>query len=367
MDSWDNNYEKIVFDTADFPSGILQAIIMNERGHPLSERLVFYRNDDDTRLEFSTDKAEYESRSLVKGAVFLTDYSGHPLSGSFSVSVTDDRDVLPDNEQSILATILLGSELRGHITDLDYYIRKENQLETDVLMMTHGWRRYNIPEVIQGKYTQSPDTEAPGLSIQGTVMTTSTNRGKSAAGASVSVFSWQTDYVDQTITDSNGKFAFSGLEFADSLTFVLQTTSAKGRKNLSLRMDPEQFPPNRIRLVSSSRQNPHVGEFIRRRTSQDTLRGIEIEEVNVQAKQIKSPGSFSFYMPKSGNNVLTLEKLEEIQPINLSDALKHIPFITLLDGKIFITSLIGPAVLIIDDMIINNVDDLDAIIDPSNI
>src|SRR5690554_2680570 len=132
-------------------------------------------------------------------------------------------------------------------------------------------------------------------------------------------------------------------------------------------MDPERFPPNRIRLLRSPRQDSVVGEFIRRRTAQATLRGIEIEEVNVQAKQIKSPSSFSFYMPKDGNNVLTLEKLEEIQPINLTDALKHIPFITLVDGKIFITSLIGPALLIIDDMIINNVDDLDAIIDPSNI
>src|SRR5690606_29959112 len=113
----------------------LQILILDAQANPLSERLVFCQNDKEAALAFSTDKPDYGARGLVKASVLLTEGTGRPLPGSFSVSVTDDRDVSPDNGQNILATMLLGSELRGNIPDPAFYIREENQQEMDILMM----------------------------------------------------------------------------------------------------------------------------------------------------------------------------------------------------------------------------------------
>src|SRR5690606_38922316 len=109
MEPWDDNYEGIAFETADFPSGVVQVLLLDAGANPLSERLVFCRSDDDARLDFSTDRDAYSPRSPVKASVKLTDGAGKPLSGAFSVAVTDDTDLSPDAETDILATILLGS------------------------------------------------------------------------------------------------------------------------------------------------------------------------------------------------------------------------------------------------------------------
>lgn len=388
MEAWDDDYEGIAFDTADFPSGILQILILDAQANPLSERLVFCQNDKEAALAFSTDKPDYGARGLVKASVLLTEGTGRPLPGSFSVSVTDDRDVSPDNGQNILATMLLGSELRGNIPDPAFYIREENQQEMDILMMTHGWRRYDIPAVVQGRYERPPDAGAHGLAIRGTVRAGGI-RNRPVEKSPVSIFSWQTDYIDQTSTDSLGRFAFEGIEFADSLTFVIQAVSPAGRNSPDLYVDQERFPlvpesysafRGRGHAHPSTADSPQLSarqngllEKSMRRISQGVQRGIEIEEVTVEAQRNQPAESFSYYMPRDGRNVLTPEKLEEIQPMNLSDALKYIPFITIEQGQVFINQMRNnsltpvPAVLIIDDIIVSNVDNIDNIIDPSNI
>lgn len=388
MEAWDYEYGGIAFDPADFPSGVLQVLLLDEQANPVSERLVFWQNEQDATLTFTADQADYTHRSRVKASVSLSTASNRNVSrsfsGSFSVAVTDDQDVLPDNNQHLLATMLLGSELRGHILDPAFYLLKDNQQITDVLMMTHGWRRYDIPNVLRSNYAQPPGLGAPGLAITGTVQTTGA-RQRPMPSVPVSILSWQTDYMDQLLTDSAGRFAFEGIEFKDSLTFVLQATPARGRNNLKLNIDEAHFPPARglhaaLRIPSTHRETPsqvsqqgNLLEKYLQRTSVDIQRGVEIEEVNVESRQRQSMEGFSFYMPRDDRNMLTAEKLEEIQPITMTDALKYIPFITIEDGQVYINQMRSnsltpvPAVIIVDDIPVSNIDHIDNLMDPANI
>lgn len=106
-------------------------------------------------MNFTTDKPSYGIREAVKAEVTLTDSEGKPLEGDFSVSVTDDTSVNTHNCSSILSYLLLASELKGTIEFPEAYFdvsRKEADRELDVLMMTQGWRRYNIPNLLKGQY-----------------------------------------------------------------------------------------------------------------------------------------------------------------------------------------------------------------------
>ena len=56
-----------------------------------------------------------------------------------------------------MKTLLLTSDLRGHIENPAYYFRDdiEAALSLDMLMITQGWRRYDIVDF----YMQYPDAK----------------------------------------------------------------------------------------------------------------------------------------------------------------------------------------------------------------
>ncbi len=108
-----------------------------------------------------------------------------------------------------------------------------------------------------------------------------------------------------------------------------------------------------------------------RYTMENGMRTVYIEEVIIKAKaQEKKNYSFSYYMPQSSQasvNMIDYEQIEEIHPIFLSEIINHIPFTRVEGGKVIIERmrfnlnlLIDnaslPAVLVLDDMIIEDYD-----------
>jgi hypothetical protein len=379
---WDGNYSKVSFDRRDFPSGILQAILLDGKMNPLSERLVFCLNDDQAKAEFKTDRQNYEKRQPVFADVTVTGPDGLPRGGNFSVSVTDDNDIIQDSSLNILTSLLLTSDLKGHINNPSFYFLKNNSLANyalDLLMMTNGWRRYNIPEVMAGEFQKLRFTPKLGMEITGMVRTLIT--GKPVENAEVAAFSWGSGYFDVTVTDSTGRFAFRAIEFQDSTEFILQALNKKGKPGVELVIDNDLFPPVAGLSVApdsgiaAMADEVQVSSYITKADTKYTMdygmRTIDIEEVVITAKAPeKKKYSFSYYMPKvnqSSSNILDYEQIEELHPTFTSELIYHIPFTRVEGGKVIIErmkySLNGTlyAVLIIDDMILNeyNIDDID--------
>ena len=379
---WDGNYSKVSFDRRDFPSGILQAILLDGKMNPLSERLIFCLNDDQAKAEFKTDRQNYEKRQPVFADVTVTGPDGLPRGGNFSVSVTDDNDIIQDSSLNILTSLLLTSDLKGHINNPSFYFLKNNSLANyalDLLMMTNGWRRYNIPEVMAGEFQKLRFTPKLGMEITGMVRTLIT--GKPVENAEVAAFSWGSGYFDVTVTDSTGRFAFRAIEFQDSTEFILQALNKKGKPGVELVIDNDLFPPVAGLSVApdsgiaAMADEVQVSSYITKADTKYTMdygmRTIDIEEVVITAKAPeKKKYSFSYYMPKvnqSSSNILDYEQIEELHPTFTSELIYHIPFTRVEGGKVIIErmkySLNGTlyAVLIIDDMILNeyNIDDID--------
>ena len=138
-----------------YPSGIVQCLLLDKNYNVLSERLGFipYRKTIVCKME--NDKNSYGKRTPVRTSLLLTDMNGNPVKGNFSVSITDKSMAVADTTHSILSTLLLSSELKGRIETPSFYLQTDNpeaEKALDLLLMIHGWKRYRLPEIIKGNF-----------------------------------------------------------------------------------------------------------------------------------------------------------------------------------------------------------------------
>ena len=159
-----------LFPTKELPSGILQITVFDSRYKPLAERITFVNNHD---FEFDGDvflsQKSLTRRGLNRLEIIMTD----TVLANLSLSVTD-ADLNESNrmDDNIISHLLLTGELRGKIVDPYYYFYSNNDsaaVYLDLVMLTHGWRRYNWDNVLAGKVATPKWKESNYLSLSGQI------------------------------------------------------------------------------------------------------------------------------------------------------------------------------------------------------
>ena len=154
---WDDKRGYVTFEQDFFPAGIVHFLLIDQNRNILSERLVFSTQEGTlATTKISFDKETYKSRERIEMKVQVTDADQAPVTGNISLVVVDRKDVKTDTTSTIISTLLLSSELKGHIESPMSYLQKDTKKSVyalDVLMLTQGWRRYNIPEILKGNLT----------------------------------------------------------------------------------------------------------------------------------------------------------------------------------------------------------------------
>ncbi len=131
-------------------AGINNITLFNEDGYPVCERLIFNRDFNINNIDFNINKNVIKIRDEV--CLSIMEKKAEQLnldSGSYSFAVYKIGDNDESNNMNILNYLLLTSELRGEIEAPDFYFSKSVDkktllLATENLMLTHGWRRFNI-------------------------------------------------------------------------------------------------------------------------------------------------------------------------------------------------------------------------------
>lgn len=145
--TFDSDRKELFLRKSDLPTGVVNAVLFDSEWNPLSERLFFVDNDGSYKTSLTSDKQLYTNRERVSLSVAL---EGYDLpQGNYSVSVTDAKIVPSDSLSGISPSLLLTSELRGYVEAPGYYFDRanSNRLEAlDALLLTQGWRRYDVPE-----------------------------------------------------------------------------------------------------------------------------------------------------------------------------------------------------------------------------
>ena len=236
----DKQISKLAIQKKDLPNGIIQLTLFNQANNPVAERLVFVKNDAETiNLQVSSAKKEYKPREKVNLELNAT-IDDKPVTGSFSVAVTNNAVVKPDleNESNIFSTLLLSSDLPGYIEKPNYYFLDDNpdrQKELDNLLLTQGWRRFSWKNVINNNEPIIRYQPEKSLVISGTLLNLG---GKPIAKGKVSLFSSTGGLLAlDTLSDDQGRFVFDNLAFGDSTKFVVQGRTVKNKKNTDIKLD----------------------------------------------------------------------------------------------------------------------------------
>lgn len=320
---WDASKEYLTFMRKDFPDGVLQLLLLDRDNRPLSERLLFcYDEGRQPRIRVSPDKPAYGRREKVSLALDFKDADGNPLTGDFSVSVTDNRIVESRRPNDIRTSLLLESELKGRIENPAFYFDEREparQQAADALMLTQGWRRYDIPHVLQGRYAEPSEPLEVGQELAGRIRKTGIFRKRNFRDYRVTALVPRYGHFAVSEVDGAGRFVLNGFDFPDSTLFVVQATGPDGKNDVELLLDEacSPAPADRLPIPDWSprleRYNDNLAQFT------DSLKHILIEDVVISGtlrKAIESP------YEALASSSLDYKKIEQERYSSLEEALR---------------------------------------------
>lgn len=322
--------QSIHFPTDFLSSGVLHLFLLDSRMNILSERLVFIDNDDRAKVSCHYDTVAVQSRMPVTVNIGIKGKNDKPLQGSFSVSVTDNGKVSADTSENILSHLLLTSELKGHIENPSDYFRHGRNArihELDVLMLTQGWRRYDISRIVRGDIMQPQYFPEQDTEISGTVISLV---GKPVEKAVVNIFAVSGNYLNTAETDKDGRFYFRDCELPDSTVFWLQ--AYKGRKKAKIRpdllMNKEVYPEITAEIpVLTASSEPETALYQSEESGErnfidaEGVWNLSLSEVTIEAQR-----KYMFdEIPLSVDYTMSADEIKIVDESFLTDLFRLIP------------------------------------------
>lgn len=221
-------WNEMSIDSKDFPVGIQNiSLVINEQ--IVAEKLLFLNDQNGLHVEIKTDKPNYLPREKVKVTVTTLDGNNKPIPSNISVSVIDNKllTYINDKQHNILSWMLLGYELKGKIHEPSYYFDEKNEitirrLGINLLLNTHGWRKYNQEDVIDLKYPQVQLKPEKCDDIEG-ILTDKKNR---PIAAKIMLFT-DNEMVYETRSNKKGYFKFGKTYFESFAYLIIENRSKK--------------------------------------------------------------------------------------------------------------------------------------------
>jgi len=335
---------------------------------PVSERLIFVSNDDQAKVECRIDRDVYPTRSPVEYTVNVTDKSGEPLMGNFSVSVTDNHEVAADTTMNILTELLLSSDLRGNIPDPAYFFRQKGNTSVyllDLLMLTQGWRRYDTERIVKNDFMYPDTLLAMGYAISGTVTSKYLLR-RPVESAFVNIMSIRGNFSEATYTDRNGRFYLRDGDLPDSAVFLVQAKSQQKdtridtQNHLELTLDKVSYPERKIPVVASGVPNREIfanyaDKAEKKYVDENGMRVYQLSEVTISAPIKKGKDYSFFYKASDARFVITEEELDKFPPASMSSLLMKVPGVYVSRGSKGVIISRGPfgVLVVVDDMTVS--------------
>ena len=347
----------------DIPSGVIHLLLLDEQMTPLSERLCFSLNEADIpKARLSSDKSSYLRRDLVKILVDVSDIDGYRLDGRIAVSVTDDKDVEPDSTVTILSSLLLSSDLRGYIESPEYYLsgNQKSQAALDALLLTQGWRRYDISSVLTGSVKVPEGLMELGQFVSGKVVDKDT--GRPLSGVEVSILALSEGVADTMVSDSLGRFYFGGFELSAGSMIVRIYDPKNEHLHAKLMVDSQETPQAKAisytynDYLPGANYEDYIIKSDRKFTEENGMRVIEIESVTVTAQRRELRRVFATPF----NRVISEQKIKEAKG-NVYSIITDIPDVAFDQGFVYILNssynragrLTLPARIVLDGIIMH--------------
>ncbi|MDN3585117.1 hypothetical protein QWY86_00445 [Pedobacter aquatilis] len=311
-----------------FPTGVCQILLQNAKGQILNERSFFINHQDEIKIEATPQATVYNIRDSISINLNTTDTNKKPVSGAFSISVTDDNQIQKDslNDENIRSYFLLSSDLHGEIEKPGHYFQnynedKHNQLEA--LMLTQAWVSYNWNETKKPLFKAEKD-----FSISGKI-TNLTNKPINNAKIILMGLKKHATVID-TVTNEKGEFVFENFPALDSASYVIQAKNSKGKSGtLGIELNEFKNAPFLSRLKKQTLETAQdldilSQQFIAIKNEEYKVAfksGINLREVKIIGKKIIK-SSKNLNGAGNADQVLNEEDLDKVAKRTLLNVLK---------------------------------------------
>lgn len=333
-------------------AGVLQVLLLDGGLRPLSERLLFVMTGRGDSARITPSRPSYGNREKITLDISLDGYT--LPTGSVAVAVTDNKFGDERGTSNILTNLLLQSELRGYIENSAFYFERDDSLRRralDALMMTQGWRRYDIPASLRGEYQYPSAAIEKSQQISGTVK--SLWRGKPLADATVKLLSKKIGFARSVKTDSVGRFCFNGFDNVGGVTYELEAVNKNGNTESNVEIDPEIFPA--VAAIDAKTDYDRPAGF-KVSTQYDTAERMRLSAsgvYNIILGELVVEGHVSGYENKKMSEVLASKSfdsdfIEERGYTSLEEVVRHMPGVVIkADGNAYYRN--KPMMVIVDD------------------
>lgn len=219
-------------------------------------------------------------------------YQGN-LAGKYSLSVCDADMVSADTTNAnAVAELLLCSELHGEVEQPNYYFSGQSNAmhHLDLLMMTQGWRRYDLSDVLHERYPTIAHNIEQEQTIRGSVKTT---LKKHPRHMKLVMFNPQTLRMETFELGDSSHFTINGIDYMEGESLSLEATRGNGStKFVELIVEPVDVPniniPNKTdSLTWPDNINEYVTAARKHQMYMDADKVIELPNINVKGKRMK--------------------------------------------------------------------------------
>ena len=137
--------------TADLPSGILQVTIFSDTWEPIAERIMMVDNNNYS-FDVNVNTPELNTNFRAKNTLEIT--VEDTLLTNMSLAITDAAVGRLSSADNIISRLLLTGDIKGYVHNPSYYFSNPSDSSAqhlDLVMLTHGWRKYNWGSMSRGK------------------------------------------------------------------------------------------------------------------------------------------------------------------------------------------------------------------------
>ncbi len=224
-------------------SGVAQITLVDRFTRQVVAQRLFFVRGAVASATITPSVKKFAPRERVQVDFAVKGSNGAAVKGDFVVAVTD-AELLKESQDAdnIFTYMLLNSELKGYVENPKYYFEKddaEHNEHLDLVMLTHGWRRYNMNTILAGKKPLIYHPMEVEQSITGKVHG---NLGK-VKNPSVMIFRNRKEYLGVHSLNKSNRFYITGVDSPDTTTYLLQALNREGSSaRVRIKVDPYVYP-----------------------------------------------------------------------------------------------------------------------------
>ena len=227
----------------ELPAGVCHITLFDGNATPVAERLVFVDNKNIDQPKINIKETEIDNKKGLSAELLFESIKRENTHGNYSISVFGSNKQTDEPIKNIATYFLLTSDIGKTIEDPSFYFSEPiPEKEIDLVMMTHGWRRFDWEEVITKDFPEISHKIDTGLTLRGKVTAVASDRPVEEQNLELAITK-QNEPLEtySTTTDSEGYFTFPDLEYEGQFSAELTVQRDRRRRTLQVNIQPKEF------------------------------------------------------------------------------------------------------------------------------